>query len=60
MAKMEPREAVRALEALAKVAPGDPEAAHARADEILLSVVPVSVRNAYRDLERACPWWASA
>lgn len=49
-----PRNAVKALDALNG---HDPEKAHAEADEILLAVVPPSVKAAYKRLqERAGKW----
>jgi hypothetical protein len=38
----------------------DPEAAHGKADAILLEAVPEDVRRAYERLTERCGWWASA
>ena len=56
-AQMSSEGAVKALRSLdAK----DPEAAHGRADTILLLSVPPSVRQAYLDLAAKCEWWVTA
>lgn len=48
-------EAVRKLDALK---PGDPERNHGDADDIVLSIVPVEVREAYwRACDRDSSWW---
>jgi hypothetical protein len=38
----------------------DPEVAHSRADDILLSMVPPEVKAAYEELIEGCRWWAFA
>lgn len=55
---MTPTEAVVALEALS--GKDDPEADHARADEILLETVNPFVAAAYRRLTYRATWWAGA
>ncbi len=49
-----------AVMALDAINGDDPEAAHAIADVILLSLVPAKVCKAYEDLVKRCNWWASA
>ena len=39
---------------------GDPEAAHGRADDVLLAAVEPDVRDAYARLTGRSRWWASA
>lgn len=55
--KLTPAEAVRALNALRT---GDPEAAHGRADDILLAVVPARVQRAYEAVQARTKWWATS
>jgi hypothetical protein len=38
----------------------DPELAHAQADELLLSLMPPEVAEAYQRLKEASEWWAHA
>lgn len=38
----------------------DPEAAHGRADDLLLTAVPDEVRTAYTRVADRCSWWAVA
>ena len=38
----------------------DPESAHAKADDILLALVPPDVREAYHELWDRCDWWVTA
>lgn len=57
VATMTPASAVAALNALAV---DDPEAAHGRADEILLAALPPALRDAYASLEQRAPWWGAA
>lgn len=38
----------------------DPEAAHSKADELLLSLVPAEVADAYRRVVKRADWWAAA
>lgn len=38
----------------------DPEVAHGKADDLLLSAVNPSVAAAYRRLMDRCSWWAGA
>jgi hypothetical protein len=64
MERMTPNDAVAALDALTGDDPGDD---HDKADEILLAVVPIEVRDAYRRLsgdhyhqDGRADWWATA
>lgn len=57
---MRPHLAVLKLDEIARDLAHDPEAAHARADAVLLAAVPPAVREAYERVQVACPWWASA
>jgi hypothetical protein len=52
-----PGEAVFCLDTISA---DDPEAAHGRADDILLAAVPVEVREAYKRVVDRCPWWGAA
>ncbi len=38
----------------------DPEKSHSDAEEILISLVPHEVAEAYRRLTERAPWWACA
>ena len=38
----------------------DPEAAHGKADDILLLAVAPEVREAYQRVVARCDWWANA
>jgi hypothetical protein len=49
-----------AVEKLDAINASDPEAAHGIADEILLSLLPLEVNQAYTRLVQRCRWWASA
>src|SRR5690554_1180466 len=53
----EPRNVVDQLDALDV---DDPEAAHGEADELLLSLVPAEVADAYRRVVKRADWWAAA
>ena len=50
-------EAVRRLDAISGQ---EPDGDHGEADEILLSVVPAEVREAYERLVDRARWWATA
>lgn len=52
--------AVARLDEIARDLAHDPEAARARADDVLLAAVPPAVRAAYERVQAACPWWASS
>ncbi len=54
------RNAKSAVERLDAIDGDDPVRAHSEADEVLLSVVPPDVREAYDRLAGRCSWWASA
>lgn len=54
---MNAKDAVKALDALDV---SDCEAAHSLADDILLDVVPKSVRDAYERVVKRAGWWACA
>ena len=55
---MKAQEAVEKLDAL--IGTEDGEAAHAKADEILLEYVPQSVREAYERVQDSTGFWAFA
>ena len=57
---MSATEIYAAILALDAIDGGDPEAAHGEADHIILSLVPIEVRNAYERLTVRCDWWATA
>ncbi len=59
---MNPLEAVdAAVAALDAIDPReDPEKSHSDAEEILISLVPHEVAEAYRRLAERAPWWATA
>ena len=59
-AVLSPGEAVVALVSLGALASTDPEAAHSKADEILLSAAPPEVGLAYRRLVEDARWWAAS
>ena len=52
--------AAQAVERLNAIDVSDPEKAHGEADDILLAVVPPSVKDAYLALVNRSPWWAGA
>jgi len=54
---MTPAEAVAALDAIDL---RYPEAAHIEAEDILLDLVPLEVREAHQRLVDNCAWWAFA
>lgn len=54
---MEKQEVIEALNAIKS---DDPEAAHAKADELILAYVPEEVRAAYICVAERCAWWAAA
>jgi hypothetical protein len=55
-----PYKVARAVASLDAIGGGDPETAHAEADEILLDVAPPDVADAYQRLRDRAEWWACA
>lgn len=56
-----PDEVEKAVAALDAIDPDDPEAAHQRADGVLLALAGDAVAKAYRRLrDDRCSWWACA
>lgn len=49
-----------AVAALDAIDASDPESAHGEAEDILLALVPDSVREAYKRVVDRSEWWASA
>lgn len=54
---MTPDEAVKELD---RIKGSDPEKAHAEADDILFSVVPKKVADAYQRVVDRSNWWGAA
>lgn len=50
----------RAIAALNEIDGSDPEKAHGKADDILLTLVDPDVVAAYAALTNRCKWWASS
>jgi len=55
--KADPRFVAAQIDALDHT---DPEAAHNRADDVLLANVDPLIADAYKRLVERCEWWASA
>lgn len=56
----EPRNEAHVVDQLDALDADDPEAAHGKADELLLSLVPAEVADAYRRVVKRADWWAAA
>lgn len=50
-------EVVAALDAMDV---GDPESAHGKADDLMLSIMPTAIQDAHARLVERCRWWAGA
>ena len=57
---MDKARALSELKDIRRKAAGDPEAAHADADSVLLAMVDPEIKAAYMDVVKACNWWAYA
>lgn len=64
MTKREKVAIVTAINKIQAISVADPEAAHARADDVLLELLtflaPPDVATAYTNLMDRCAWWAHA